>query len=1388
MLFCIFVTAQDSTIIGTGTTAHGRAPLGNYYKYQASELRYTGSEINKTGTINAIAFYKGAGSENTNINNVTIYMKAVSGGTVGSTATTTGYTQVYSGSFPNNGIGWQSITLSTPFNYSSTSNNLYVLVVSAHGVYSLSNYPQYRYSTSAGNFSYYNNDTNPWANGSSSMTTSSSSRPNILLKFAPAVNCATVTFPTSVGATASKTTICNSEDLSFNLDATMPAATGVTYQWKSSANGLIYANIGTAAASPAASFTANASAKYFKCDVLCNGSTVLTSSPVQITIQLEVTTTSANRCGAGAVTLQATTAAGNTLKWYDQATNGTLITIGSSYTTPSISNSATYYVAATGGGSDVHVGPTSPSIGSLGSTNNGYGMAITTTNATVLKSVNIFPVDAGSNYIQLRNASGVVIDQILVTVSSAEANSDNSTVGTPKTVTLNWNLAAGTTYQLYWPQTAYNINRLLRNLSGATAYYNAPAGGVAFTNHVGGSGLSYWYYFYDMVVTAGCGEGTRVPVTATINPAVTGVSASNNGTISGSAINFTSAPNGATSYAWSGPNSFTSTQQNPLIASGSLSNNGVYTVTVTNSSNCSASANTTVALAPTDYVWTGTINTDWYNTGNWDANIVPNGNTVNVTIPAGLSSGNYPEIASSATVRNITVEGNARITINGILNVKGTWTGGTADNSVILGNGKLILNGTTAQSISGLTQAQTILLNNNQGASLTANASVEVFKAVELQSGTLDVSGGTLRFRSTSATLCAIIDNFTSGYTGTLSGTVEAERFYDAPSANSFNQHYMGSPVNTPDVAQFGATGLPGVVNSHNNCYVDVFVSNSPYGTFYRYNEASGNQCAIECWEAVTTGSAENGRGYSVAKNGAGTLTLTGNANLNATYSLSGLGNAGWSNTVSYQTVGSNTPFTVHAGWHLVSNPYLASLNVNTHTANNAFDAQIQVWETTGPYAGSYQARTTGVNAHIAPFQAFMVHKTAVGGSASYTLYASDRNANGNTFYRQANNSELKLIAANTADGLLDQTVVAFNADASTQFDPMYDANKVQGSNNRHTLRTVLDATEYAINTLGSLAQTTTVPVSMRAGLGGTFTFTAEGINTFDPTSYIYLEDKVTGEWVNLRMQASYTFIMNVSEAEDRFVLHFTPAAVMNTADATCDAQGAMNVTQAGTANWNYILTNANGVNISTGIVNETAPMAVTAPKGTYTLTLTDANNYSVARILMVDGADPAQAGFTASTTTVEENQEVVLIATNTNASYMWDLGNGNTATGSGVTMMYTQAGVYTVTLQTTNSYGCIATATQLITVTEAVGTGVKNIADSNIAIWSNGNTITIQLDANRQANNAEFYNTVGQLLHTATMNNSTYTKSFDNISAGTIIVKVHSNDATTIKKVTITN
>ncbi|MBN2537660.1 hypothetical protein JXB37_05235, partial [candidate division WOR-3 bacterium] len=135
-------------IIGTGTSTQGY-PLYRYWNYCTTEMIYLASEVNTSGNISAVAFEVGSWA-NVAINSVTVYMKHTTDATLANgNYSLTGYTQVYSGSWPNTGTGWMEVTLSTPFSYNG-SDNLQILVLKGYESWTSSSY--YRYTTTSPNY------------------------------------------------------------------------------------------------------------------------------------------------------------------------------------------------------------------------------------------------------------------------------------------------------------------------------------------------------------------------------------------------------------------------------------------------------------------------------------------------------------------------------------------------------------------------------------------------------------------------------------------------------------------------------------------------------------------------------------------------------------------------------------------------------------------------------------------------------------------------------------------------------------------------------------------------------------------------------------------------------------------------------------------------------------------------------------------------------------------------------------------------------------------------------------------------------------------------------------------------------------------------------------
>jgi hypothetical protein len=100
---------------------------------------------------------------------------------------------------------------------------------------------------------------------------------------------------------------------------------------------------------------------------------------------------------------------------------------------------------------------------------------------------------------------------------------------------------------------------------------------------------------YTVTVTDASGCQSTCTATLTVNPAPATPTAANNGPIiEGNTLNLTASTVSDTTYSWTGPNGFVSTNQNPSISNATPAASGTYTVTVTDSNGCT-SAGSTVA-------------------------------------------------------------------------------------------------------------------------------------------------------------------------------------------------------------------------------------------------------------------------------------------------------------------------------------------------------------------------------------------------------------------------------------------------------------------------------------------------------------------------------------------------------------------------------------------------------------------------------------------------------------------------------------------------------------------------------------------------------------------------------------------------------------------------
>ena len=231
----------------------------------------------------------------------------------------------------------------------------------------------------------------------------------------------------------------------------------------------------------------------------CGTSSTTKVSYITITPPAAPITTSANSCHPAALILSAT--GGATLNWYTSATGGTPIQTGTSYSTPFLNTSTTYYVATEIAGPSGTVGPANNSMGAgmYGNSSFVRSQTFNVLKPCILVSVLVYASGNGNRTINLWDKTNKLIQTWDIYIPNGTS-----------TVTLNAYLTPGTSYRL----GGKNLN-LFQNNSGAVYPYS-------YSGYVNITGTNFssnsYYFFYNWVIQAAPCTSARTPVIAAIGP------------------------------------------------------------------------------------------------------------------------------------------------------------------------------------------------------------------------------------------------------------------------------------------------------------------------------------------------------------------------------------------------------------------------------------------------------------------------------------------------------------------------------------------------------------------------------------------------------------------------------------------------------------------------------------------------------------------------------------------------------------------------------------------------------------------------------------------------------------------------------------------------------
>ncbi|MEI7527085.1 MAG: T9SS type A sorting domain-containing protein, partial [Mariniphaga sp.] len=531
--------------------------------------------------------------------------------------------------------------------------------------------------------------------------------------------------------------------------------------------------------------------------------------------------------------------------------------------------------------------------------------------------------------------------------------------------------------------------------------------------------------------------------------------------------------------------------------------------------------------------------------------------------------------------------------------------GGTFD----IGAYEPIVSTINASSLSLNSTSDICVLN---GGTLNIDANIVVKSVIEgpgakltLNTGNT-ITTGSLTLQSNSSGTATFVDNTTNGGL-TVTGTTTVQQYL--PTARNW---YISSPVS-------GATTPSGY-------------------TVFQYNEPGDNQDlsvlnSTAYWKGLAQGSSFTvGRGYiALPSSGPVTLNYTGTLN-NGTVTTAAL---------------TRTTNASKLGFNLVGNPYCSYLNLAT------LDTTANIW-------GSYWLRTRNsgntayafdtynltsalgtflsgkpATSYIPPMQSFWVRVKQGGGSPtiSFTNTMRSHINNANNVFRapSANQQTQQVLYLDVTNGEnMDQTILAFNPNASNGLDA-YDSPKMSnGSASIPEIFTSVGSDQLAINGMNSIPYDTEIPIGFTTGTAGTFSIKASQLSNFENGTKIILKDYQDSNnpvITSLSDGSSYTFSSVVTtNNSSRFALIFkapssttgiNPETINNLWFSTQNGQIMINGVNGNGARLEVY--NAVGQKVFLGnLTSSNTPLNTKFAAGTYLVKLSS-NGYSLTKKIVID-------------------------------------------------------------------------------------------------------------------------------------------------------------------------
>jgi len=331
------------------------------------------------------------------------------------------------------------------------------------------------------------------------------------------------------------------------------------------------------------------------------------------------------------------------------------------------------------------------------------------------------------------------------------------------------------------------------------------------------------------------------------------------------------------------------------------------------------------------------------------------------------------------------------------------------------------------------------------------------------------------------------------------------------------------------------------------------------------------------------------------------------------------------------------------------------------------------------------------------------------------------------------------------------------------------------------------DNVPCSINGYGPFTNTVVIQIGLQIPVSGIYLLSVSSANDFDPSSLILLEDRSLGTYTNLRQLSDSLQIDTTGIIQGRFYLHITyPVTISVTPSGCSNNDGAVAVLNDTSVRWSsLLLVDTGGVTIqslsdTTGNFNFS-----NLSEGNYGIAFTY-NGYTFVEPVYVN-THQVTVSISSSVSQARVNENVSFYSSAQNAGkYTWGFGDSSYINGvANPQYSYYETGVYTVTLQVSNEYTCTATASLSMDITNALSTGIDDLAKDSISIQViNANLIVNSNPSAGVTYTCELYDLNGRVIFSNPITSSYYTYNLSEQAAGIYLVNIRSPYSSYSRKV----